>query len=110
MNRATRRGWDQRVREARSKFAEVPMPDGQEPVRVYIPDSDTLTAFFTARQRGDIYAALGVLMGEDNVARLKDAAKVVAGEDGRVPITVWRELLEDIMDDLGMMGPNSPER
>lgn len=85
------------------------MPDGQESIRVYIPDSDTLAEFFTARNRGNLDAALGVLMGVDNVARLKDSAKVLAGEDGRVPITVWRELLEDVMDDLGM-GQASPER
>lgn len=106
MNRAAARGWDARVRDARAKYAEVPMPDG-DPVRVYIPDTDTLTEFFAARQRGNVSEALGVLMGRDNVARLEDAAKVLAGEDGRIPVTVWRELLEDVMDDLGM---TSPER
>jgi hypothetical protein len=105
-NRAARRGWDQRVREARAKYAEVPMPDG-EPIKVYIPDGEKLAAFFTARQRGGITEALGVLIGEENATRLQEAALTIAAEQGddRVPVTLWRELLSDLMDDLGMSNP-----
>lgn len=103
-NRAARRSWDQRVREARAHFAEIPMGEG-DPIRVYIPDAETLEEFFTARQRGESFEALGVLIGVDNVARLRDAAKAIAGEDGRVPITVWTDLIGDISADLGMAGP-----
>jgi hypothetical protein len=108
VNRKDRRSWDQMVHEHREKFAEVAMPDG-DPIKIYIPDAEKLTAFYTTRQRGTLDEALSVLMGEDNTARLQDAAKVAAGSDGRVPVTVWRELLEQVMEDLGM-GGTSPER
>jgi hypothetical protein len=108
-NRAARRGWTKRVQEARDVFAEIPMGEDEAPIKVYIPDTETLEAFFTARHKGSTFGALGALMGEDNVARLRDSAKRAAGEDGRVPITVWRDLLEDVMEDLGL-GAANPER
>jgi hypothetical protein len=105
-NRAARRGWDQRVREARAKYVEVPMPDG-DPIKVFVPDAEKLAQFFTARQRGSLSESLAVLIGEDNATRLQESALKIAAEDGddRVPVTLWREFMADLMEDLGMSDP-----
>lgn len=102
-NRHDRRSWDQMVRESRTVTATVDIgPD--ESFTVGIPDTDTLTEVFAKRAEGDIYGSLAVLVGDDNVQRLRDAAKVIAGEDGRVPVTAWRDLVNQLMTDLGLGG------
>lgn len=118
-NRKTRRSWDKIVADARDVFYDLPVVD-DETFRVYVPDVDRLTAMFQKRGEGDIYGALAVLigngedgLGEKRVERLREVAKAAAGEDGRVPISAWRDLLqEELMPGLGLGGPGerSPER
>lgn len=84
----------------------------EESFEVHVPDTDAITAMFAKRNEGDIYAALAVLLGDGDeeegkmrVDRLREEAKKVAGTDGRVPITVWREIMNDTMRDLGLNAP-----
>ena len=113
-NRKTRRAWDAMVRETREVCTEIVVSDDEVFV-VHIPDTDTLTAVFRRRHDGDMYGALAALIGDGDdeqgrsrVARLREVAKAAAGEDGRVPITAWRELMNATMKDLGLGGPPEP--
>lgn len=107
-NRKARRSWNAMVRDARSVTTEIPVVD-DEVITVVIPDADALTELFKRRNEGDMFGALGVLLGgEHNVDRLREVAKAEAGEDGRVPITAWRDLMNQTMEDLGLGG--NPER
>lgn len=108
MNRGERRSWDKMVRESRETSTTMWIND-EESFEVHIPDTDALTALLNKRAEGDIYAALAVLLGDGDeeegkmrVDRLREEAKKVAGTDGRVPITAWRDLMNATMADLGL--------
>lgn len=108
MNRGDRRTWDKMVREAREVSATVWVND-EESFDVHVPDTDAIQELFQKRAEGDIYAALAVLFGDGDeeegkmrVDRLREEAKRAAGTDGRVPITVWRDILNATMSDLGL--------
>lgn len=103
-NRATRRAWNAMVRDARAVTAEIPITE-DEVITVNVPDADRLTEVFQKRQQGDLFGALEVLLGsKDHVDRLRAVAAETAGEDGRVPITAWRDLMQQTMKDLGLGG------
>lgn len=113
-NRKTRRAWDQMVRETREITAEVPVTDDEVFV-VHVPDTDTLTEVFQRRGGGDLYGAMAALfgdgddeLGQQRVARLREVAKAAAGDDGRVPITAWRDLMNSVMADLGLGASGEP--
>lgn len=109
MNRKDRRAWNRMVTDAREVRSEIVLDeDTGETISCPIPDADTLTELASKQAQGDLYGALGILFGEDNVVKLRESAKSAAGDDGRVPITVWRELMNSVMEDLGLGGP--PER
>lgn len=108
-NRKERRAWAKMVRDAREVSAEIVLDEETgESISVGIPDADAINAVYTKRNEGDLFGALAVLLGDDNTQRLRDEAKKIAGEDGRVPITVWRDLMDTVMADLGLAG--DPER
>ena len=104
-NRKDRRAWAKMVRDAREITAEIVLDEETgESISVGIPDADAINAVYAKRAEGDLFGALGVLLGDDNTQRLRDEAKKIAGEDGRVPITVWRDLMTGVMTDLGLAG------
>lgn len=103
-NRAARRAWNSMVRDARAVTAKIQVTE-EETLEVHVPDADQLTEVFRKRQEGDLFGALAVLLGsQDAVDRLRAVAKDTAGEDGRVPITAWRDLMQQTMADLGLGG------
>ena len=104
-NRQQRRAWNKMVRDAREVKAEIVLDEETgETISCGIPDADALDEVARLQSKNDLFGAFGVLLGDDNVARLRDAAKKAAGEDGRVPITVWRDLMNGVMADLGLAG------
>lgn len=108
-NRKQRRAWNRMVRDAREVRAEILLDeDTGETISCGIPDADELNEVYKRRNEGDLFGALGVILGQDNLDRLRDEAKRTAGDDGRVPITVWPDLLEQVMDDLGLGGDPEP--
>ena len=63
-NRKERRAWNRMVRDAREVRAEIVLDEETgESVSCGIPDSDALTEVFAKRAEGDLYGALGVLLG-----------------------------------------------
>lgn len=96
-NRSERRNWDKYVATAREVKSEIDLPDG-ETLIVYIPSAEQIEGI----PDGDVgvWVEATSLLGEENAEKLR---AVSAG----VPVTAIRDLLRDVMIDLGMSGDDS---